>query len=382
MARRAHKKSRNGCLECKRRHVKCDEKRPICSNCIAAERVCEFSSIRFCHVSPGTPVSAPSPIESSTASVATPLATTPPVASPTASEDLPVNMLHVELFHNLFTATHSTFYPFGPTTWLPELISTAISTPYLVNEMLAFSALHLSTTRPNQRDFYQYHAAQLQTHALAIFQESNPQVTHETCVPLVLFSTTLGIHMLCDTLIYRENNFDTFLTRFVHYLRLHHGVRTIIAQSWIMLNNSLLKDAFAVGSALYHADGRMGPTCEKLRDLVTAANLGPELTEVYQQAVQSLQSCINVTNANNVHHPAINGLISWPVLIQLEFSDHLEMRRPEAMVILAHYAVLLHRYRDSWLLGNSGAFIIEEVTRCLGKEWEEWLQWPIEALRS
>jgi hypothetical protein len=43
MARRPHKKSRAGCLTCKRRHVKCDETRPNCSPCSTSHRNCEYS---------------------------------------------------------------------------------------------------------------------------------------------------------------------------------------------------------------------------------------------------------------------------------------------------------------------------------------------------
>lgn len=43
MARRPHKKSRAGCLTCKRRHVKCDETRPNCIPCSTSHRECEYS---------------------------------------------------------------------------------------------------------------------------------------------------------------------------------------------------------------------------------------------------------------------------------------------------------------------------------------------------
>ncbi|QQK46297.1 Aflatoxin biosynthesis regulatory protein [Penicillium digitatum] len=40
--RRAHTKSRQGCDQCKRRRVKCDEKGPPCSNCISRELSCTY----------------------------------------------------------------------------------------------------------------------------------------------------------------------------------------------------------------------------------------------------------------------------------------------------------------------------------------------------
>ncbi|OBS24171.1 hypothetical protein FPOA_04718 [Fusarium poae] len=35
-------RSRTGCLTCRQRHQKCDETRPICGNCVSAERHCEY----------------------------------------------------------------------------------------------------------------------------------------------------------------------------------------------------------------------------------------------------------------------------------------------------------------------------------------------------
>ncbi|KAL4904306.1 hypothetical protein BDW74DRAFT_185628 [Aspergillus multicolor] len=402
MVRRTHKKSRNGCLECKRRHVKCDEKRPICSNCTASERVCGYGT-RWINQTP-TPIpklSAPAPASNlSGASTPTPPAVASPSLSPVATNigvgtptpsrsglsDEPVNMLHVELFHNLYTSTYRTFDPNGFVHWMPGLGSHALATPYLVNEMLALSALHMSTLHPTKRDYYHYHAAQLQTHALAIFKDSNPQVTDETCVPLFLFSSIMGIHMLCDTLIYRENNhdFDYFLERFTHYLRLHHGVRTILREAWpvLLAADSVVKPALDLGMEQYKYDGNLDPSLKTLWARITAAKLGPQLMDLYRGAVESLQVCTNVTDTTDEPQAGINGAITWPVLIKVEFSDALSARRPEALVILAHWAVLLWRYRESWVFGDSGAYIIESVAGYLGNAWLDWLEGPVEALRS
>ncbi|OJJ07768.1 hypothetical protein ASPVEDRAFT_877960 [Aspergillus versicolor CBS 583.65] len=348
MPRRAHRKSRNGCLECKRRHVKCDEKRPVCSNCISAERDCGYGTRTL----------------NSNATAVPPLTVSPTPETPLSSasagsasfSDQPVNMLHVELFHNFCTKIHDTFDPTGSVPWLAELLSQSITTPYLVNELLAFSSLHLSTQRPARREFYHFHAAQLQTHALAIFNEKNPEVTEENCLPLFLFSC----------------------------LRLHHGSHTIIGQAWQLLNDSTLKPAFDIGGSLYKRGGPLGAGYEKLLDLVVAANLGNELTVIYRQAIETLQTCTNVADIPDSeaqkHLGAINGVITWPMLVKLEFSDLLGQGRPEALVILAHYAVLVHRFRESWLFADSGKFLIQEIGRCLGEEWEEWMAWPNDAL--
>ncbi|KAL4819742.1 hypothetical protein BDW67DRAFT_181462 [Aspergillus spinulosporus] len=415
MPRRAHKKSRNGCLECKRRHVKCDESRPICSNCTASERVCEYGTRWFNTTPaprPGPPTAAPTSGlglgRGAGSSPGTATSIEPPSLSPASTEggagigtgtasgngtrssiytpsqtglsDQPVNMLHVELFHNLYTNTYLTIDPGRFSPGLPGFLPYAVTTPYLVNEMLALSALHMSTLYPNKRDYYYYHAAQLQTHALAIFKDSNHQVTQETCTPLFLFASILGIHMLCDTLIYRDNDndFDTFLSRFTHYLRLHYGVRTILREAWFLLRaaDSIVKPALDVGMELYRFDGILDPTLRELLDRIIASKLGQDLTDLYRQVIESLQICTNITNSEDQRHAAVNGVIVWPILVRPEYGDALAARRPEALVILAHWAVLLWRYRETWLFGDSGVYILESVAGSLGTEWETWLEGP------
>lgn len=55
-------KSRNGCLPCKRKHVKCDEARPACQRCRRGARACTWASCKAAtkvlHHEPGTPPSA------------------------------------------------------------------------------------------------------------------------------------------------------------------------------------------------------------------------------------------------------------------------------------------------------------------------------------
>ena len=42
LTRRKHKKSRKGCLTCKRRHIRCDENVPQCFNCTKGNRSCNY----------------------------------------------------------------------------------------------------------------------------------------------------------------------------------------------------------------------------------------------------------------------------------------------------------------------------------------------------
>ncbi|KAL4901097.1 hypothetical protein BDW74DRAFT_187937 [Aspergillus multicolor] len=383
MPQRIHKKSRNGCLECKRRHVKCDERQPICSNCAAAERACGYGSRSLRTVPPVLPrARAHSALRSSILSSASPESPAGD-SSPTPSTKQPVNLLHIELFHNLYTKIRPTFDPNRSIPWLGDDMDFSMMTPYLMNELLAFSALHLSTKCPNQRAYFRYHAAELQTNALSLFKASSANVTKENCVPIFVFAAALGIHMLADTLIYREGDLPDFLDRYVHFFRVYHGVRTIVGKAADVIPDTPLGPAFEMGKELYRFTGSLGPTCESLLDMIYTAKLGKDVTAIYKQAIESLQSCLNVIEKwNSERHVGINAVTTWPILMDIQFGEFLAQRRPEALVILAHYACLLHRFRHFWLFGDSGAWIIGQVGGYLGGEWEGWMGWPNEVLGS
>lgn len=72
---------------------------------------------------------------------------------------------------------------------------------------------------------------------------------------------------------------------------------------------------------------------------------------------------------------AISAIFAWPILVEVEFTDLLEQRRPEALVMLAHFAVLLHWYKEVWLFGEGGRRVVECVSGYLGGAWGDWLEW-------
>ena len=74
---------------------------------------------------------------------------------------------------------------------------------------------------------------------------------------------------------------------------------------------------------------------------------------------------------------AISG---WHVVLPSEFADVLRDRRPEALVILAYYGVLLHRARRYWICGGNGAVLVRAIARQLGPEWGPVMRWPIDVI--
>lgn len=289
----------------------------------------------------------------------------------------PVNMLHFELFYHLSTQTIPSLEmdedKFGKPA--SELLRTAVSTPYLMNEALAFAALHLAVISSlEKQSLYKSQAESLQTQALSIFNASKPDVNIDTCGGIFLFSAILGNHLLCNALVFREPNFNLFMDKLCHSIQLYRGVRVVAGFSIHLLSQTPLKPLIQSGRASPGAGKCLAPECQKLVDLVAYAQLGQSLTDNYQEAIQCLQFAIDT--AKSVDARAKASIAAWPVHVPEEYITSLMARRPVALVILAHYAVLLYESRDSWVFCESRCFIILSISQFLGPKWEEWMAFP------
>jgi hypothetical protein len=250
-----------------------------------------------------------------------------------------------------------------------------------MNEILAISALHMSIVCPAEQAFYHHLAAQLQTHALTILNRMELEANQETCVPLFLFSGFLNVHMLCNTLVFGDQDFSRFLDQLVTNFRLYRGVRAVTSNTWAMLRESALRPLILDGEVRFSGNTNLNPECTKLLNLIKAAKLGPSITDSYQKALEVLQYTIRA-RSHEKQNGVVSGITAWPVLVPPEYIDLLMLRRPEALVILAYYAIGLHLRRDVWIFGDGGRFLIESISKYLGPEWAEWMVWPMRALND
>ncbi|KAG5749540.1 hypothetical protein H9Q70_007784 [Fusarium xylarioides] len=300
--RRSHRKSRNGCGACKQRHMKCDESRPICLNCKISNRGSQCIYINIdqqpsppqissntdtpspfhlsCHLSPaGSTLVSLSPGQT-IGSALTALRDTP------ERGDL-FHLSHFALYHHLLTNRH-TVTSIDPSneSVITHTLNYALKAPYLMNQLLALSALHLSNPPSLQQPYYQL-ATSLQTRALVLFNEERQEVSEESCVPMFLFSSLIGVHVLCDTLQGPRESPGAVLDRFTTYLSIHRGVRAVTKHSWNTIKNSGL-----------------GPILQQIEDAFPALENDIEATAILHEMIDSNASLSSSTK----YHDAVSTL--------------------------------------------------------------------------
>jgi hypothetical protein len=265
------------------------------------------------------------------------------------------------------------------------LFQCCLRSPYLLDQVLALSAAHLSTEQEDKRKIYENEATTLQTRALATFKASQPHSQpNADYLPIVLYSSFLALHVLFDTFRCRQS-FNLFMDRYTTYLSVHRGVHATMPPG---IFDRLLPEMRPFTGELNldsspHEIGVVGShECQPLVRLMEDADPTHPSTIACNEALRSLQSTYNMCRRRASMLSHIQYVTIWPVTISSEFIVLIKQRRPEAMLILAYYAVLLHDLRDFWVFGDGGRYLVQSISEHLGTFWDEFLAWPIEAVKS
>jgi hypothetical protein len=275
--------------------------------------------------------------------------------------------------------------------YLRVMMPTILSAPYLMHQALGLAALHLSHTRTAEVKHYRDEATALQTQALYLFNDTITEITTENCVSMLMFASLLGFHSLAEAVTASETDAENFLDRFVTYLNLHRGVRSVTDQSWKFLTQSNLSSILtraerSLGAASSQMPEQATLVANHLDSLLDHADMGIASITACRDAVSHLQliyqSELSAGDVPGEEQQATGLIWAWPILLSAVFTDLLMRRNPEALIILCYYAVLLHQRRRLWLVGNAGRMLIEAITRFLGTYWKQWLDWPNEMLEE
>ncbi|KAK4672800.1 hypothetical protein QC763_106220 [Podospora pseudopauciseta] len=336
MLRRSHKKSRAGCLECKRRHVKCDEQRPKCIICTLSGRDCSYAS----PVTDGAPVSfagdrvAVSPPGSLSGSPMSNVAVgTIGDAAPVPGVPLPelghpsshlchdVNSAHMELMIRFKFSDHAPELNEELHDFASKLLfRCALQAPYLMHQMLAVCARRLVALFPDRSDFFSEHAMHLQTRAISIYNETaaKAQIDQNNCSALLLYCSLLSRHLLADLLAKRDTNLDGFLDRYLQFLSISGGLKGVSISAWELLLESDIKHlvlwAISISQSL-----PLGSHCDYLRHLISESlSLDAQSKEACLKAAAYLQVGFDRILGNDVRNERYLMIFMWQVPSYLE----------------------------------------------------------------
>ncbi|OJI98913.1 hypothetical protein ASPVEDRAFT_50496 [Aspergillus versicolor CBS 583.65] len=407
-SRRTHRKSRLGCGNCKKRRVKCDEKKPSCNNCLMHSISCDFQNPSSRSPSAGStppqrfqfrqskyqPVAlSPSQDEENCRSVA--VQCDPPSPATTHLVTTPgegISLADLHLFHHFVTATSSTITDEAKDpkkVWQIHVPQWGMSFPSILHLLLTFSALHLAYLNPARRGEYTRQADEHFTFgvrsvtavlALDTLDSQNCQYIYIAAV-MICFAYFARGPRDGEYLVFNANGKSEWLV-------LLHGVRSILAEKHGEIFTGVLEpaeegldlDTDASAPELDEELSRHVQRLQEVRDMVNLEMEGDR--EVYVGVVDNLAECFEEAyrRRRTGCHPT--GLMpyamGWTFRLPNTMITKLEEREPIALIVLAHWAILLRYMRDSWFMERWDHHIVMGIKACLPEAYHAWIEWPEE----
>jgi hypothetical protein len=260
-------------------------------------------------------------------------------------------------------------------------LKTGLESPYLLHQLLAFSARHLAYLHPQRSASYLHQAITLQTRAVSLFNAAWTEVDQSNCVAVLSFSSVLGHHLLADTLANRDpGGLEAFIAHYTQCVEMHRGIYTIALSAWPLLMESKLEPILTLSSNFTSRTPK-GNHCQRARELVDGAEgLGDQGKEACRAAIRFLQVGFDAMLAEDEQTNRYQMIFSWTMLVPPEITGLITAKRPEVLVLLAYYALLLHYGRNMWQVGDAGVYMLGIIADYLGPKWNYWLEYPRERI--
>ncbi|KAL1310744.1 hypothetical protein AAFC00_000997 [Neodothiora populina] len=387
-----HRKTRTGCVQCKQRRIKCDETKPRCEKCRRTNRECSFQSV-------GTP--------------------NPAVSHSTGPNSNDVfTVKEMELLHHFIMQTGPSLVNSSALqrVWQTGVIDLALKNTFLMHTVLSLSAMHLAYLRQNDSAAYSVQAANHQDVGLAGFRAELQQFSENNCHALFASSILVIFYIPASSGTSINDDMassflhETLFVAIIDWIRLIRGCHHIIERGrrWLEQGpTALLVPRRAWYSTTEPLDERARvedrylASLERLWAPDTPTHMSTydnEELEAYKDALIKLRQtfarmshaadgpideCVWCSPHGEVTPGALDGRVPrivagvlWSMLIPEKFFELLEQRRPIALILLAHNAIIVKRTSKQWWNKAPAMKTITAVTATLHPQYHAWIEWP------
>lgn len=273
--------------------------------------------------------------------------------------------------------------------WQEKVPRLAFIHHHVLHMLLAMSALHLARIEPDRSEQLNQLADRHATTGIRQATEMLPRMSKDNCSGLYI-SACLAC---CFSFAQKPGPRNLLVVADgceVSWLNLLRGVRLIIETYGLEAVFSGVLAPFPPPALA--ADGKDSEPNEpilefipweeplrKIEDMISSTS-GPK-QGIYTHAYHTLRWCFEETYGTAATpKPIITGrfeiVMVWLYKLEDGFVECLQEKHPPALILLAHYAVLLQTLQYCWFMEGWGTHLYHGVVGILGRSYEEWLQWP------
>lgn len=299
--------------------------------------------------------------------------------------------LDCQLLRHYFDSSYKTFVTNNKAerVWIEVVPGLTYSNKFLLQGILACTALHMAHLNPDERQKYTLRGCSHQDSAIPEFREAIKNPTEDNCDAIIAFSYLLVVYSLATDLEYPNNpllivdanpsSTQPILPQWLHFIRTGCYM---LKDVWHQIESGRA----SVLAAAWERDLNVSDE-EKRLHLVFYLSIIPndgawstESIEVYRNAATLLaESFAYVDRAKKtIGVTAWDILGTWPVRIEEEFFILISQKHPGALILLAYYCVILKQMGECWYFGGRPAKVITSIAYILDKRWHPYIESAID----
>ncbi|KAL2801987.1 hypothetical protein BJX63DRAFT_441542 [Aspergillus granulosus] len=394
--RRAHRKSKAGCLQCKRRKVKVDSH-------IHPSVMCPYQGLSV------TSSNHPDTQPNASAPVTQPLQSTSPATvggSDKTSQDIlsppqlssisTLPLFDMELLHHYTTSTCYTLScnPIVQAIWRDEAPRVGFTMPAVLHAILAVSALHLARSDSARRTNCLAQAHMHHNTAVQLVTPNLPSLASDNGMGLFLFSALTCIFACCATADTDDSSFPvpSERGRLAEWVRLIRGMKTVIEHSnrnflttplgpMFVYGSRLATSAFQETRSIATEQGRKF-TWELRQAIYRVFSQNDErLCDIYGGTLYELSKTLGVAMTPDERPQLQAGdVFAWILELSDEYLDLLLQEDPFALVIFAYFCVALRQIEWMWWTEGLSRWLMMQIYPVLDERYHCWMAWPQEQI--
>ncbi|KAE9364770.1 hypothetical protein N431DRAFT_497199 [Stipitochalara longipes BDJ] len=260
--------------------------------------------------------------------------------------------------------------------WRVTVLQLAYQHDYLMHAILACAALHMAHLYPDRRSKLVIQARTHQDHAIPAFFAAVPSVESETCDAVLIFVRLVSIVAFSlEENSSRDSDTEDKLPSWLFFIR---SGCTMFCDVW---------DRMGTGPVRYLTES-WGLLVEKSQTphqllfnyfLAIPAGDWPEAVRLaYNESALVLAHNFSCLPLLDEKITTLDVIRFWPIRNSMEFVDLFDTWHPGALILLAHYCILMHRVgAEIWYLKGAAAGMLSTIARRLDVNWHRYIEWPL-----
>ncbi len=267
--------------------------------------------------------------------------------------------------------------------WLVAIPQLALSYEFLMHGLLALSALHLSTLQPARKSELVRVATMAESKALPTFRDMVSRNEPGNISAVFAFAGFVIPYVVAQSAWLDAPMAEIPCRNKPHWLLMARGLIDLMRVNWSALEQGpfgpLLERTATPHIKSWNPDDKQ---YAKMHGMLKRNEETREDEEralvVLEGAVEELRRAACLPYAPNIVVTVQSAVYFWPGTVSQEYIELVYDRRPEALVILAHYCVLLKQIHWIWYLKDVGLNMLAAIQRELDAKWRPWIQWPLD----